>query len=142
MVTAHELQTVVFTVEGEEYGIDISKVKEIIRLPEILQLPNTAAYFLGIINLRGNVIPVIDLKRKFIGIQSESTAETRVIVIEAANGDIGLVVDQVSEVLKFSSDLVEPVSALVADFQNGYVFGVAKFKSRLLMLLDVDKLIN
>jgi purine-binding chemotaxis protein CheW len=137
---ATELQSVVFRLGEEEYGIDIGKVQEIIRLPEITKLPNTADYVLGIINLRGRIIPIIDLKRKFLQETSHRKEETRVIVLETGSQKVGIIVDEVSEVVKIPLDLVVAADSIGTSIEAEYLLGVAKFNERLLILPDTDKI--
>ncbi|MGI5921911.1 MAG: chemotaxis protein CheW [Syntrophomonadaceae bacterium] len=138
-----EMQTVAFVLGQEEYGMEISKVQEIIRVPEkTTKLPNTSDYNLGVTNLRGSVIPVIDLKRKFMNIPSEFTDETRVIVVEIGSGKVGLVVDEVLEVIKFPENIIAPTTVVNTGLQADYLLGIAKLQERLLILLDVDKIFN
>jgi len=137
-----EMQTVVFALGKEEYGIDISKVQEIIRLPEITKLPNTADYILGIINLRGNIIPVLDPKKKFLGAVSEYGEEARVVVVETGSARMGLVVDLVSEVRKLPPGSVVSPDSLGTGIHKEYLLGIVKLDQRLLILLDVDKVFN
>jgi purine-binding chemotaxis protein CheW len=143
LMPVDEIQTVAFILGKEEYGMEISKVQEIIRVPQkTTQLPNTAEYILGVTNLRGNVIPVIDLKKKFVSISSEFTDETRVIVVEIGSTKVGLVVDEVLEVLKLPTDIIVPTAVINTGIQDDYLLGVAKLNERLLILLDVDKIFN
>jgi len=138
---SHELQTVGFAIGREEYGIDISKVQEIIRLPEITKLPNTPDNVLGIANLRGSIIPVIDLKKKFINSESERGAESRVVVVEAGSKKAGLVVDQVSEVRKISRSSIVTAGSIGTNIEADYLFGVVRLEQRLLIMLCVDKIL-
>lgn len=113
-VLGNEIQVVVFKLGQAEYGGDITRVQEIIRLPDVTALPNTADYILGIINLRGSIIPIIDLKKKFGFASAEKSDETRVIVVEIGSNKVGLIVDEVSEVVSFPVE--EVVSADVVRF--------------------------
>lgn len=138
-----EKQTVAFILGTEEYGIEISKVQEIIRIPQNrTKLPNSCDFHLGVTNLRGNVIPIIDLKMKFMGIATEFTDESRVIVIEVGAGKIGLVVDEVLEVIKFSSEIIEKTNSINTGFESDFLLGLAKLDERLLIMLDVEKILN
>ncbi len=137
-----DMQSVVFTLGKEEYGIDIGKVQEIIRLPSITRLPNTVDYILGIINLRGCVIPIVDTKKKFMFIDSEITDDTRVIIVEIEGSRVGLIVDEVSEVLKIPEELVVPADNICTGIKMEYLLGVARFDSRLLILLNANKILG
>lgn len=139
-VISNEMQVVVFSLGQVEYGGDITKVQEIIRLPEITALPGTANYILGIINLRGSIIPIIDLKKKLGLPGAEITDETRVIVVEINSQKVGLVVDEVSEVISFSSEEIVPADAVGFGIQEKYLLGVVRISERLLILLSLDRI--
>lgn len=136
------LQLVTFSIGEEEFGVDILKVQEIIRTMEITRVPRAADYVVGVINLRGKVIPIIDLRRRF-GLQPKGHDEnTRIIVIEISNMIVGFVVDSVSEVLRIPADTVEPPPPVVAGLDSEYINGVGKLEDTLLILLDLDKLLS
>ncbi len=141
-IDVEELQLVTFMLGDEEFGVDILLVKEIIRPLQITAVPNSPSYVEGVINLRGTVIPVIDLRRRFSMISKDASSQTRIIVIEFSNARIGFIVDNVSEVLRIRNDTVEPPPPVVADIDSEYISGVGKLKDRLLILLDMKKLIN
>lgn len=137
-----DMQTVVFKLYEQEYGVDIFRVQEIINIPSITSLPNTPDYLKGIINLRGSIIPVIDLKMKLMHTPSEYSDESKVIIIDVAAKKVGLIVDQVMEVAKIRAELVEQQD--LAGDKNGAdcLLGVAKREERLLIVLDINKLMN
>lgn len=135
------LQLVTFGIGEEEFGIDILKVQEIIRTMAITKVPNSPPYVEGVINLRGKVIPVIDLRNRFNMEYRSHDNHTRIIVIELHKMVIGFVVDGVSEVLRIQSNTVEPPPAIVGGIDSEYIKGVGKLKNRLLILLDLEKLI-
>ncbi|HEY3345989.1 MAG TPA: chemotaxis protein CheW [Nitrospirota bacterium] len=133
------LQLVTFHLGGEEFAMDILKVQEINRMVSITQVPKTPFYVEGVINLRGKVIPVIDLRKRF-GLEfSEKTQNSRIIVIEVVGNTVGLIVDSVSEVLRLPSKTVEPPPPLVTGVDSEYIMGVGKVEDRLLILLDMNK---
>jgi len=135
------LQLVTFGIGEEEFGIDILKVQEIIRTMAIAKVPNSPPYVEGVINLRGKVIPVIDLRSRFnMGYRSHDN-HTRIIVLELHGMIIGFVVDEVSEVLRIQSNTVEPPPPVVSGIESEYIKGVGKLDNRLLILLDLEKLI-
>lgn len=137
------LEIVAFILGEEEYGMEIAKVQEIIRVPEkTTKLPNTAEYFLGVTNLRDDVIPVIDLKRKFMNTKTEYTEETRVVVIEVAAKKIGLIVDEVVEVMKIPADMIMMTETINASINVDYLLGIARLNERLLILLNGDTILN
>ncbi|MCL1915757.1 MAG: chemotaxis protein CheW [Desulfovibrionaceae bacterium] len=136
------IQLVTFSIGEEEFGVDILKVQEIIRTMEITKVPRAQDFVEGVINLRGKVIPIIDLRRRF-GLSSKAhDKHTRIIVIEISNMIVGFVVDSVSEVLRIPSSTVEPPPPVVAGVESEYISGVGKLHDRLLILLDLDKLLS
>lgn len=136
------IQLVTFSIGEEEFGVDILKVQEIIRTMEITKVPRAQDFVEGVINLRGKVIPIIDLRRRF-GLPSKAHDKyTRIIVIEINNMIVGFVVDSVSEVLRIPAGTVEPPPAVVAGMDSEYISGVGKLHDRLLILLDLDKLLS
>jgi len=136
------LQLVTFKVAEEEFGLDILKVQEIIRTMEITKVPRSPAFVEGVINLRGKVIPIIDLRRRF-GLDTRAhDQQTRIVVLELGQLIVGFVVDSVSEVLRIPAATVEPPPPIVAGIDSEYINGVGKLPDRLLILLDLDKLLN
>ncbi len=136
------LQLVTFSIGEEEFGVDILKVQEIIRTMEITKVPRAQDFVEGVINLRGKVIPIIDLRRRFGLTSKEHDKHTRIIVIEINNMIVGFVVDSVSEVLRIPAGTVEPPPPVVAGLESEYISGVGKLQDRLLILLDLDKLLS
>jgi purine-binding chemotaxis protein CheW len=130
-------QLVVFSLGREEYGVSITRVQEIIRYTRPRPLPDTAAYIEGVINLRGRVIPVVELAAR-LGAVSDHPEDQKIVIAETENGTVGMTVDGVREVLTLSDDQIEPAPYGLGG--NDYVDGVAKVDDRLLMLLDVEKL--
>lgn len=135
------LQLVTFGIGEEEFGIDILKVQEIIRTMAITKVPNSPPHVQGVINLRGKVIPVIDLRSRFLLESKQHDSQTRIIVVDLHSVVIGFVVDGVSEVLRIQSNTVEPPPPVVSGIESEYIKGVGKLDNRLLILLDLDKLI-
>ena len=134
-------QLVSFRLGGEEFGIEILKVQEIIRMRDITRLPNAPDFIEGVINLRGRVIPVVGL-RKRLGMESLARGkETRIVIVEVAGGIFGFEVDAVSEVLRISSETIEPPPRLKQG-GNEYVSGIGKLENRLLLLLDMERLMS
>ncbi len=136
------LQLVTFSIGEEEFGVDILKVQEIIRTMEITKVPRAQDFVEGVINLRGKVIPIIDLRRRFGLVSKAHDKHTRIIVIEINNMIVGFVVDSVSEVLRIPAGTVEPPPPVVAGVESEYISGVGKLQDRLLILLDLDKLLS
>ncbi|MDD5347189.1 MAG: chemotaxis protein CheW [Candidatus Omnitrophica bacterium] len=138
-----EFQLVVFTLGDEEFGVDISQVREIVRIVQITYLPKAPVFIEGVVNLRGQVLPVIDLSKR-LGVGSKERSEaTRIIVVEVGENTVGMIVDSVSEVLRLSNDCVEDVPSLVeTEVPEHYIRGVGKLKDRLLVLLDLNKILT
>ena len=134
-----ESQLVVFDLADEAYGVDIGCVREIIRMQEITKVPRTPKYVEGVINLRGKVIPVIDLRKRFGFPSAESNKDTRIVVIDIGGTDIGAVVDAVTEVLRLGPGSVEPPSAVIANSDSDYLLGIAKLETRVIILLDLQR---
>jgi len=136
------LQLVSFNIGEEEFGVDILKVQEIIRLVEITRVPNAPVFVEGVINLRGKVIPVIDL-RKRLGLPSiAANSETRIVVVEIENKIIGFLVDCVNEVLRISRSITEPPPAIISGINSDYITAIGKLEDRILILLDLEKILN
>lgn len=135
------LQLVTFSIGEEEFGVDILKVQEIIRTMEITKVPRAEAFVEGVINLRGKVIPILDLRRRFKLPSKAHDKHTRIIVIEMNNMIVGFVVDSVSQVLRIPSNTVEP-PPVVAGVDSEYISGVGKLQDSLLILLDLNKLLS
>lgn len=137
-----ENQLVVFDLANEYYGIDIAAVEGIIKMQSITAVPRTPSFVEGVINLRGKVLPVIDLRKRFGLNPSEHTKATRIVVVEMNGVAVGLVVDAVSEVLRISSETVEPPSSLLAGVDTAFIKGIAKVAERLVILLDLSRVLS
>lgn len=135
-----QLQLVTFEVANEEFAVDILAVQEINRMMELTRVPQSPPEVEGVINLRGKIIPVIDLRRKFGMAMSEKSEASRIIVVEVHKRVIGFIVDRVHEVLRISSDIVEPAPAMVCSIDSEFIAGVGKLEDRLIILLDIAKL--
>lgn len=138
-----ERQIVVFTIGEEEFGVNINEVLEIIRAGEVTRMPNTAPYVMGVINLRGSIIVVVDLAMK-LGLQSKKADKnTRVIVIEIGENTVGMVVDSATEVLRLSNEQIQPPPGVITEkIDANYVDGVGILGERLLILLDLAKVLQ
>lgn len=134
-------QLVSFLLGNEEHGVEVLKVREIIRMPTITKMPNTPDYVDGIINLRGKVIPIISMRRRF-GLQdSEHDSHTRIMVMDVAGGLTGFIVDGVSEVIRIHSDEIQPPPAMMsANIDQDFITGVFNHADHLLMIMDVDRM--
>lgn len=135
---AGTIQVVSFRLASEEYGIEITKVQEIILVGEITRVPQTARYIKGLINLRSTVIPIVDLRLRFGMPEEQATDETRIMVMNVRGKTIGIIVDAVSEVLRISKDQIAPPPPTVSSLGREYLTGLAKLEKRLLILLDVE----
>jgi purine-binding chemotaxis protein CheW len=135
-----------FKLAREEYGLEILKVKEIFGLMSITKVPRTPDYILGVINLRGKVIPVIDLRSRFSMDRIESTNETCIIVVDVKRDNqsvlMGILVDGVSEVLDISADEIEDTPSFGGNVDTEFILGMGKAKDRVIMLLDIDKVMT
>ena len=140
-VSGEERQLVVFQLGAELYGVDIARVHEIIRLQTITRVPRAPSFVEGVINLRGKVIPVVDLRRRFGLPLAEHTRATRTVVVEIGDQVVGMIVDSVSEVLRVSTSTIEPPSPVVAGIDSEYLHGIAKLPERLVILLDLDRVL-
>jgi purine-binding chemotaxis protein CheW len=131
-----------FYLDGEEYGLEILTVQEIIGMMDVTPVPRTAAYVRGVINLRGKVIPIVDLRLKFDMPAAERTAETCIIVVQTRRVQTGIVVDQVSEVLDIPSGNIEAPPAFGGDVRTDYILGIGKCEGRVRLLLDIDRVLS
>lgn len=138
----NENQYVVFRLGKETYGLEISMILEIITMQTITAVPGTEGFIEGVINLRGRVIPVFNLHKKFELAQGEITRSTRIVVVEVEGHNIGMLVDGVSEVVKITKDIVEKPSSILSDIDNEYLAGVAKLEEKLVILLDLVKVLQ
>ncbi|NOZ07123.1 MAG: chemotaxis protein CheW [Chloroflexi bacterium] len=137
-----EEQLVVFGLTQELYGVDIGRVQEIIRMQTITEVPRAPEFVEGVINLRGGIIPVIDLRKRFGMAHDDHDKETRIVVVEMGGQRVGLVVDRVSEVLRVPKGNIEPPSALVTTVESAYLRAIAKLEDRLIILLDLDRVLR
>jgi len=135
-------QLVNFDIANEEFGVDILKVQEIIRVLEVTRVPNCPAFVEGVINLRGKIVPVVDLRLRFNLPQIEKDNNTRIIVVELEEKTVGFLVDRVKEVIRIETAIIEPPPELVTNVQTRYITGVAKLEDRLLILLDLDRVLT
>jgi len=136
------IQLVGLKLGEEEYAIDVLKIQEIIRTVEITSVPRTDSFVLGVMNLRGKVIPVIDLRVRFTLDKMDFDKETRIIVVRFETENIGFVVDEVTEVIRINKKMVEPTPPLVGSVGQEYILGICKYQERLIILLDIDSVIN
>lgn len=140
--TEELLQLVSFTIGNEEFGVDILYVQEINRMIQVTKVPNAPSFVEGVINLRGRVIPVIDLRTKMGMPKKEADNNTRIVVIEINDRTVGFIVDAVKEVLRIPSSITEPPPQIVAGINSEYIKSVGKLEDRLLILIDLEKILS
>ena len=131
-----------FVSGNEEYGIEILRVREIIGVMDITTVPQTPDYMKGVINLRGKVIPVIDLRLKFSMQEEKYTQETCVIVVEVNNTHIGIIVDSVSEVVDISSSEIEETPPFGQGIDTSFMTGMGKVKEKIIILLNIETVLS
>jgi purine-binding chemotaxis protein CheW len=137
------LQLVIFQLGGEEFGVEIMQVQEIIRMPDITRIPQSPEYVEGVINLRGKIIVVINLDNRFELHSKERDDDSRIVIVEVGDNVVGMIVDSVSEVLRLSTSNVEPAPEIIsAKIKADYLKGVGKLDDRLLILLDLERVLS
>ncbi|SHJ52259.1 purine-binding chemotaxis protein CheW [Geosporobacter subterraneus DSM 17957] len=137
-----EKQYVIFRLGKEEYGVEIVNVKEICEYKESVKVPNTPKFVDGIINLRGDITPIINLKKRFHLAEGDINSDTRIIVINIQNRQVGFIVDEASQVLRISEEDIEPAPDLVAGVDRKYIIGVGKLADRIILLLDLEYILS
>lgn len=141
VVESEVIQFVSFMLDDVEYGVDILSVHEILRYPEITRLPNTPKFIKGVINLRGNVLPVVDVRVRFGFPRGNITDLTRIIVVETGGKQVGLLVDNVYQVVRIPVVNVDPPSDLIAGVSEEFISGIGRLKDRLIVLLNMSHII-
>ena len=136
------LQLVSFKIGEEEFGVDINIVQEINRMLQITKVPNTPDFIEGVVNLRGRIIPVIDLRVKLGLIKLEHGKNTRIVVIELKEQTIGFIVDEVNEVLRIPKSITATPPELIGGVNNEFITAIGKLEDRLLILLDLEKIFS
>lgn len=137
-----EMKAIVFQLNKEEYGVDILQVRSIEKLQAITRVPKAPHFVNGVINLRGIITPVIDLRKRFALEEGDETEETRIIIVHVAESDVGLIVDSATDVLDIPEDAIEPPADIVGGVKAEYLRGVAKLENRLLIMLNLEKVLN
>ncbi len=139
-------QYLTFMLGGKDYGLEILNIKEIIEYGDVTEMPMTPDFISGVINLRGSVVPVIDLSNRFIGHSVERTKRTSIIILEVTNDDlkieIGVTVDMVIEVLDIQASEIEPAPSLGNHIQTDFINGMAKVDGKFLILLDIENVLS
>lgn len=136
------IQWVTFFLENEKYGIQVMQVQEVLRVTEIAPVPGAPDYVLGIINLRGNVVTVVDARKRFGLPEKESDDATRIVIIESGDQVVGILVDSVAEVVDLHANDIEAAPNVGTDESSRYIQGVSSQGEELLILVDVDKLLT
>ncbi len=139
---ADTIQVVSFKLGSEEYGVDIAQVQEINRMVAITHVPRAPQFMEGVINLRGQLIPIIDLRTRFGMPRAENTKNTRIVVTEVGTKRVGMVVDSVSEVLRLPVAQIEAAPDMITGVDTEYIRGVGKIEDRLIILLDLARIIS
>lgn len=140
--SSNEVQLVVFKLGREEYSVSILQVQEIKRITEITRVPHTPEYIKGVINLRGSVLPVIDLKKRLNLPQQISTEDTRIIIVKVDELSVGMIVDAVSEVMTINQENIDSPDVVAGSVAASYLSGVGKLENRLLILLNLEEIIG
>jgi purine-binding chemotaxis protein CheW len=138
------IQLVSFMLADEEYGVEVLKVHEIIRMPTITKMPNVPQHVEGIINLRGKVIPIISMRRRFNLMENENSSQTRIIIMDVCGTLTGFVVDAVSEVIRIHSSEIQPPPPMVISGGIGqeFITGIFNHAERLLIIMDIDRMFS
>ena len=143
---AEDLHLVTFRVGTELFGVPISAVQEIVRVPAIARIPQSPDFVEGVINLRGRVITVIDMRKRLgqpaLNIHDGENKKARILVVEADRRLVGVIVDEVAEVLRLAEDQTEPAPPMVAGLSNQYIRGVGKLQDDLLILMEIEKILT
>jgi purine-binding chemotaxis protein CheW len=137
-----ENQIVVFELCAEHFGVSIASVESIIKMQAITKMPQAPAFVEGVTNLRGKVLPIIDLRARFGLARQEASRDSRIIVISVDKTEIGMIVDGVSEVLTIQNDSVEAAPAITTTVDSSFITGIAKINQRLVILLDLAKILS
>lgn len=137
-----EYQLVVFELGTERFGVDISAVESIMKMQSITRIPHAPSFVEGITNLRGSVLPIIDLRKRFGIDQTDTSNNTRIVIVAFGGIKVGMIVDGVSEVLTITDDVIEPPPPMVSTVDTSFITGIAKVDTRLIILLDLAKVLS
>jgi len=138
------IQLVSFMLADEEYGVEVLKVREIIRMPTITKMPNVPRHVEGIINLRGKVIPIISMRKRFNLMENENNSQTRIIIMDVVGSLTGFIVDSVSEVIRIHGSEIQPPPSMVISggVSQEFITGVYNHAERLLIVMDIDRMFS
>ncbi|MEN6436253.1 MAG: chemotaxis protein CheW [Anaerolineaceae bacterium] len=135
-------QLVVFSIGNEFYGVDVDAVESIIKMQEITRLPHAPEFVEGITNLRGAVVPILDLRKRF-GLEAvEATRDTRIMIVNMNNTNVGMVVDAVTQVVRISAESIDPPPQMAMTVNSAFIKGIAKLDEMLIILLDLKKVLT
>jgi purine-binding chemotaxis protein CheW len=141
-VALNTMQFVVFVISNEEYGLDIQIVNTIEKMIPITRVPKTPKFVKGVINLRGDIVPIMDLRERFELAISDETEETRIIIVKFEDIQMGIIVDEVKEVIHINEDQIESTTSLDKEGLMENVLGAGKVDDRVITLLNIEKLVN
>jgi purine-binding chemotaxis protein CheW len=137
-----EKQLVIFELADEHYGVDIAAVESIIKMESITVVPQSPSFVEGVINLRGSILPVVDLRKRFKLTATATSNDSRIVVVSIGGLKVGMVVDAVSEVLRVSEDAIEPPPPMVTNIDSAFITGIAKVDDKLVITLDLDRVLS
>lgn len=137
----NSINLVTFKLGNNEYAIDIMQAKEIIKMEKITLIPNAPDYVEGVINLRGNIIPIVDLKKRFNLEENDGDKNTGIIIVKIDDVDMGIIIDAISKVVSIANSNIQPPPPMLSGIGQKYIKGVAKLEDKLLVVLDLEKLI-
>ncbi|MEW6178937.1 MAG: chemotaxis protein CheW [Chloroflexota bacterium] len=137
-----EHQLVVFELENEKYGVDIASVEGIIKMQEITRLPHAPAFIEGITNLRGTIVPVVDLRTRFGLPAQPPTRDTRIVIANMDGSKVGIIVDAVTQVIRVPEDKIEPPPQMSVTINSAFIKNIAKLENELVILLDLGKVLS
>lgn len=135
-------QFVTFIIGEENYGVEVLKVQEIIGMTQIIHVPNSAEFMKGVINLRGAVVPVVDMRRRFRMEEREYDMFTVIIIVEVKNRMVGMIVDSVSDVVDISESTIQDTPHFTAKIETDFIKGIGQVESKLVIILDIDKILS
>ncbi|MEC2076957.1 chemotaxis protein CheW [Metabacillus fastidiosus] len=141
-ITTTDVKVIVFQLKDEEYGIPVHLVRSIEKIEHITRVPKTAPFIKGVVNMRGVVTPIVELRKRFQIEEVEYTESTRIIIVSVKDIDVGLIVDSANDVIDIERDLIEPPPEVVDTIEAEYIKGVAKVGRRLIMMIDLETVLN
>lgn len=136
------IQIVVFQLDKEEYAVEIASIESIIKLQTITKLPHAPEFVVGVTNLRGNIVPVIDLKKKLILPEFTATDASRIIVAIQKDSKVGMIVDSVNQVIEIGDETIEPAPSMSTSVDVKYIKGIIKIDKELIILLDIETVLS